>query len=89
MRQTAGHGRNHGRTKGVLGISTARQSDSAGRQRRDWPQSPLDRFILAKLEAAELEPAVPVGKRQLIRRATFDLLGSASDGGRGRRICCR
>ena len=44
-------------------------------KRRDWPQSPLDRFILARLEAAGLEPAVPVGKRKLIRRATFDLVG--------------
>ena len=36
---------------------------------------PLDRFVVAKLEAAQLEPAQPVSPRTLIRRATFDLTG--------------
>ena len=36
---------------------------------------PLDRFVLAKLEAAQLEPAQPASPRTLIRRATFDLTG--------------
>jgi cytochrome c553 len=44
-------------------------------ERSDWPQTPIDRFILARLEAAGLEPAAPAGKRTLIRRATFDLAG--------------
>ena len=35
----------------------------------------LDRFILAKLDAAQLEPASPASRRTLIRRATFDLTG--------------
>lgn len=43
-----------------------------------WPQSPLDNFILAKLEAAGQVPAPPADKRTLIRRATFDLLGLPS-----------
>jgi hypothetical protein len=38
-------------------------------------QSPLDRFILAGLDKAGLKPAPPAGKRDLIRRATFDLTG--------------
>ena len=40
-----------------------------------WPQSPIDRFVLAKLEEKGLRPVAPADKRALIRRATFDLIG--------------
>lgn len=40
-----------------------------------WPQSPMDHFILARLESANLLPAAPADKRTLIRRVTFDLTG--------------
>ena len=40
-----------------------------------WAKSPLDQFVLARLEAAGIEPAAPADKRTLIRRATFDLTG--------------
>ncbi len=40
-----------------------------------WTKTPLDRFILAKLEAAGLAPNPPAPRHVLIRRAYFDLLG--------------
>jgi hypothetical protein len=40
-----------------------------------WAKTPLDRFILARLEAAGLKPVPPADKRTLLRRATFDLTG--------------
>jgi len=40
-----------------------------------WVRSPLDRFILAALEAKGLRPAAAADKRTLIRRATLDLTG--------------
>ncbi len=40
-----------------------------------WPQTPVDSFILARLELAGLEPAPAADKRALLRRVTFDLTG--------------
>ena len=44
-------------------------------KRLDWPRTNIDHFLLAKLEAKELQPAKPVGKREWIRRLSFDLIG--------------
>ena len=40
-----------------------------------WCQTPVDHFILAKLEEKNLKPNPPADKRTLIRRASFDLIG--------------
>ena len=40
-----------------------------------WPQTDLDRFVLARLEAAGVSPSPKADKRALIRRVTFDLTG--------------
>lgn len=44
-----------------------------------WRQTPLDSYILAKLEAAQLTPSPQADRRTLIRRATFDLIGLPPD----------
>jgi mono/diheme cytochrome c family protein len=40
-----------------------------------WARSPIDAFILARLEAAGLRPAPPAGKASLLRRLCYDLTG--------------
>jgi mono/diheme cytochrome c family protein len=41
----------------------------------NWCQTPVDNFIVAKLEEKNLAPAAMADKRTLLRRATFDLTG--------------
>ena len=42
---------------------------------KNWVKTPIDAFILAKLEAKDLTPSPRADKRTLIRRATYDLIG--------------
>jgi hypothetical protein len=44
-------------------------------QHQDWPRTDVDRFLLAKLEAAGHAPAAEADRRTWIRRVTFDLIG--------------
>jgi len=41
----------------------------------DWAKTPIDRFILARLEEKGLSPTPRASKRKLIRRLYFDLIG--------------
>ncbi|MBI5397465.1 MAG: PSD1 domain-containing protein [Verrucomicrobia bacterium] len=44
-------------------------------QQQDWVKTPVDAFILAKLDASKMKPSAPASKETLLRRATFDLTG--------------
>src|SRR5262249_19326031 len=44
-------------------------------RRADWVRTPIDAFILARLEAAGLPPAPPAAKTSLLRRVYYDLIG--------------
>jgi hypothetical protein len=40
-----------------------------------WVRTPVDAFVLARLESAGLSPAPTADRRTLIRRVTYDLIG--------------
>ena len=40
-----------------------------------WPKTPVDQFVLAKLEEKGMKPSSLADKRTLLRRVTFDLTG--------------
>jgi hypothetical protein len=42
---------------------------------RDWPRSPIDAFLLARLEKEGLQPAPDADKHTLLRRVYLDLIG--------------
>ncbi len=41
----------------------------------DWVRNPIDRFVLARLEAKQIQPSPEASRRTLIRRASLDLIG--------------
>ncbi|MCA9120854.1 MAG: PSD1 domain-containing protein [Planctomycetales bacterium] len=41
----------------------------------EWTQTPIDRFILQRLEREGLKPAKPADRETLVRRVTLDLTG--------------
>ncbi len=44
-------------------------------QDHDWPATDVDRFVLHRLESADLQPAKDAAPYQVIRRLSFDLVG--------------
>ena len=67
--QIGSEARNYWAFRPLAKSSIPGTSDQAG------PRSPVDHFILARLEEEGLSPGKAASKRILIRRATFDLLG--------------
>jgi hypothetical protein len=44
-------------------------------KRASWPQNPIDRFIVARLEREGLKPSLAADRYTMIRRVTLDLTG--------------
>ena len=44
-------------------------------QNQAWPRNPIDRFVLAKLEAVHLTPAPAAPRETILRRLALDLTG--------------
>ena len=53
------------------------QVSAASPEESAWMDSPIDRFVLAKLHEKQFRPAREANRRTLIRRAYFDLIGLA------------
>ena len=72
-------------TAGLASVGSARTQHWAFQPIKDpippivknqgWIQTPIDSFILAKLEEKGLSPAIPADRLTLLRRAKFDLHG--------------
>jgi mono/diheme cytochrome c family protein len=61
--------KSHWAFKRLLEVAVPAVKDATG------PQTPIDNFILAKLEEAKLASQQPAAARELIRRIHFDLIG--------------
>ena len=56
-------------------LRPVRRPEPPRSERSDWPRSPIDQFVLRKLESAGLNPSPEADRRTLIRRLSFDLTG--------------
>jgi hypothetical protein len=55
------------------------RSAAPGVQRAEWPRDDVDRYLLAKMEAAGIEPAADADRLVLLRRLFLDLIGLLPD----------
>jgi hypothetical protein len=53
----------------------ARRPAEPAVRREEWVRTPIDRFVLSRLEAENIAPAPEADRRTLIRRLSLDLLG--------------
>ena len=56
-------------------FQTVREPPVPAVSSKQWEEHPIDRFVLARLEQASLEPNRPAGRAELIRRLSFVLTG--------------
>ncbi|MDB5313576.1 MAG: hypothetical protein JWO38_7778 [Gemmataceae bacterium] len=61
--------------KAFWAFQPVRRSDPPRVKAAAWCRTPIDHFVLAKLEAAGFTPALEADKLTLLRRVTFDLTG--------------
>ena len=79
--QDQGAGRLRSRPLGIPPIS---QSTAPDVKNRTWVRSPVDAFVLARLEQEGITPSPAADRRTLIRRATIRPPGHSADGRRDR-----
>ena len=73
------------RQRNYWAFQPVRRPETPAVKHQAWVRNPIDAFILAKLEDEESEADLRKPTRsRCIRRATFDLIGSAADAGGGR-----
>ena len=63
------------KTSSWWAFETLQQPSLPAVKNKQWINTPVDAFILQKLEENNLQPASPANKLTLLRRATFDLHG--------------
>lgn len=56
-------------------LQPVRRPEIPGVKRTEWVKTPVDAFVLEKLEAAGWEPGPEADRRTLIRRVAYDLTG--------------
>jgi cytochrome c553 len=61
--------------KAFWSFQSLRKPPAAKVKDTTWAKSPIDTFILARLEEKGLKPVKPADKRVLLRRASYDLTG--------------
>jgi hypothetical protein len=65
----------HGDAKKHWAFQPVRKPALPAVPKKGWAVSPIDAFVLARLETNRMTPARPADRRTLIRRATYDLIG--------------
>ncbi len=63
------------RNKQFWSFQPVRQPEVPDVQHAAWVRNEIDTFVLHKLESNALQPSPPADPRELIRRASYDLLG--------------
>jgi hypothetical protein len=63
------------RSKQYWAYQKIKRPDLPSVKNKKWVKSPIDAFVMAKLESGGLQPADAIDRSALIRRAYYDLIG--------------